>query len=88
MTPAPIALVAACLGGLVTALALVLGVLNLVAGTTRPDMLSLAGSVVVLPAGLVALAAGFYVGRRVWATLRPPADSPAEPPPETEDGAP
>jgi len=84
MTPAPVALVLAGLGGAVTALVLVLGVLNLVAGTTGPDMLSLAGAVVVLPAGLVALAAGLYVGRRVWATLRPP---PA-PPPETEDGAP
>jgi hypothetical protein len=85
MTPAPVALVAACLGGLATALVLLLGVLSLVGGTTRPDMLALAGPVVILPAGLVALAAGLYAGRRLWATLRPPA---APPPPEPEDGAP
>jgi hypothetical protein len=78
--PAPVALAAAILGGLSTAAVLLLGVLNLVGGTTRPEMLGLAGPVVILPAGLVALAAGLYAGRRLWATLRPgAADTPPEP---------
>ncbi|MDY0013968.1 MAG: hypothetical protein RBS40_13870 [Rhodocyclaceae bacterium] len=73
--PAPIALVAAALGGLVTAGVLLVGLLSLVGGTTEPGMLGVAGAVVILPAGLVALAAGFYAGRRLWATLRPATDT-------------
>ena len=84
MMPAPLALLAAIVGGLATALVLLLGVLNLVGGTTRPEMLGLAGPVVILPAGLVALAAGLYAGRRMWAMLRPPPETPAE----TDDGTP
>lgn len=85
MTPAPLALLAAVMGGLCTAAVLLLGVLSLVGGTTRPDMLAIAGPVVILPAGLVALAAGLYAGRRVWATLRPaPANETLT---ETDDGA-
>jgi hypothetical protein len=77
--PAPLALLAAVLGGLAIAAVLLLGVLSLVGGTTRPEMLGLAGPVVILPAGLVALAAGLYAGRRLWATLRPGlADTPSE----------
>lgn len=83
--PPVLALVAAVVGGLATALVLLLGVLSLVGGTTRPDMLGLAGPVVILPAGLMALAAGLYAGRRVWATLRPPADNT---PTEPDDGTP
>lgn len=83
--PAPLVLLAALVGGLATALVLLLGVLSLVGGTTRPDMLGLAGPVIILPAGLVALAAGLYVARRVWATLRPP---PEQLSPDTDDGAP
>lgn len=82
--PAPLALLFAVMAGSSTTLILLLGVLNLVGGTTRPDMLSLAGAVVVLPAGLVALAAGLYAGRRMWAMLRPPPETPAE----TNDGMP
>jgi hypothetical protein len=78
-------MLAAMVGGLTTAAVLLLGVLSLVGGTTQPGMLDLAGPVVILPAGLVALAAGLYAGRRVWATLRPP---PADSPPESDDGAP
>jgi protein-S-isoprenylcysteine O-methyltransferase Ste14 len=85
MTPAPLALLAAIVGGLATALVLLLGVLSLVGGTTRPEMLGLAGPVVILPAGLVALAAGLYAGRRLWATLRPPAETAI---PESDDGSP
>jgi hypothetical protein len=81
--PAPVALLAATIGGLMTAAVLLLGVLNLVGGTTQPDMLPLAGPVVILPAGLVALAAGLYAGRRLWATLQPPADAAT---PESDDG--
>jgi hypothetical protein len=80
MTAAPVAFLAAVAGGLATAVVLLLGVLSLVGGTTRPDMLALAGLVVILPAGLVALAAGLYAGRRLWATLRPSAaDTPSQP---------
>jgi len=86
--PAPLALLAAVLSGLSTTLILLLGVLNLVGGTTRPEMLSLAGPVVVLPAGLVALAAGLYAGRRMWAILRPSAEAPADPSSATDDGTP
>lgn len=83
--PALVALLAAVAGGLATAAVLLLGVLSLVGGTTRPEMLALAGPVVILPAGLVALAAGLYTGRRVWATLRPaPPDTETNP----DDGAP
>lgn len=79
LLPAPVALLAAVLGGLATAAVLLLGVLNLVGGTTRPEMLSLAGPVVILPAGLMALAAGFYAGRRLWTILRPSSSTPPEP---------
>lgn len=85
LTPAPVALLAAIVGGLATAAVLLLGVLSLVGGTTRPEMLALAGPVVILPAGLVALAAGLYAGRRLWATLRPDA---AETPSQPDDESP
>ena len=80
--PAPVAAVMAVVGGLVTSAVLLLGVLSLTSATTEQDMLTVASAVVVLPAGLVVAAIGFYVARRVFVTLHPPAIDP------TDDGNP
>lgn len=74
--PVPLALLMAVAGGAVTALVLLIGVLQLTAATTEAHMMSMAGAVVVLPVGLILLAAAFYVGRRVYVTLRPPPFDP------------
>ena len=85
MIPVGLARLAALVAGFVTAVVLIFAVLSLVGGKTRPEMLGIAGPVVILPAGLVALAAGLYAGRRVWALLGPP---PPRLPDETfSDGA-
>lgn len=73
--PAALVAVAAIIGGVVTSAVLLVGLLSLVGSTTQPGMLGLAGPVVILPAGLVAVAAGFYTARRLWATLRRPTGS-------------
>jgi len=70
--PVPLALLMAVAGGAVTSVVLLVGALSLTGATTQAHMMSVAGAVVVLPAGLIILAAGFYVGRRVFVTLRPP----------------
>jgi hypothetical protein len=76
--PAPLALLVAAAGGAVTSLVLLMGVLSLTGATTEAHLMSLAGVVVVLPVGLVLIAAGFYVARRVYVTLRPPPFDPSE----------
>ncbi|MBL8446461.1 MAG: hypothetical protein JNJ44_03505 [Zoogloeaceae bacterium] len=85
MIPVVLARLAALLAGVATAVVLLVAVLSLVGGTTRPEMLGLAGPVVILPAGLVALAAGLYAARRVWALLGPPP--PVLPDDSSSDGA-
>lgn len=77
--PAPLALMVAVFGGVMTSLVLFLGVLSLTASTTEAHMLSLASAVVVLPLTLILGAIGVYVARRVYVTLRPPpSDAPDE----------
>jgi len=70
--PGPLALLMAVAGGAVTSLVLLLGALSLTSATTQAQMMSVAGAVVLLPVALIVLAAGFYVARRVYVTLRPP----------------
>jgi FtsH-binding integral membrane protein len=70
--PGPLALLTAVVGGAVTSVVLLVGAVSLTGATTQAHMMSLAGAVVVLPVGLIILAAGFYVARRVYVTLRPP----------------
>jgi len=70
--PGPLALLMAVAGGALTSVVLLVGAMSLTGATTQAHMMSLAGAVVVLPAGLIILAAGFYVARRVYVTLRPP----------------
>jgi len=70
--PGPLALLMAVAGGAVTSVVLLVGAMSLTGATTQAHMMSLAGAVVVLPVGLIILAAGFYVARRVYVTLRPP----------------
>ncbi|MCB1959543.1 MAG: hypothetical protein KDE68_03290 [Rhodocyclaceae bacterium] len=76
--PAPVAAALAALGGLVTSAVLLVGLLSLTASTTELHMRGVASAVVVLPAGLVVAAIGFYVARRVFATLHPPSFDPSE----------
>ena len=70
--PAPLALLMAVAGGIVTGVVLLVGALSLTGATTAAHMMSLASAVVVLPVGLIIIAAGCYVARRVYVTLRPP----------------
>ena len=70
--PAPLAMIVAVFGGLMTSAVLFLGVLSLTASTTEAKLQSLASAVVVLPLTLVLGAVGVYVARRVYVTLRPP----------------
>ncbi|TVO68470.1 hypothetical protein [Denitromonas ohlonensis] len=79
--PAPVAGVIAAIGGAVTGLVLLIGVLSITSATTEQHMLSVASAIVVLPVGLIVLAASVYVARRVYHTVRPPLYE--EPP---EDG--
>lgn len=68
----PLALLVAVFGGAVTSAVLIVGALSLTASTTQAHMMSVAGAVVVLPVGLIILAIGFYVARRVYVSVRPP----------------
>jgi hypothetical protein len=68
--PPGLAALAAALGGLITAGVLLFAVLSLAGFKTSAAMLPLTASLVVLPLGLITLAAGFYVARRIWASLR------------------
>ncbi|TVT51137.1 MAG: hypothetical protein FHP94_02195 [Denitromonas halophila] len=79
--PAPVAGVIAAIGGAVTGLVLLIGVLSITSATTEQHMLSVASAIVVLPVGLIVLAASVYVARRGYHTVRPPLYE--EPP---EDG--
>ena len=72
--PAPLAGLIAVVGGAVTGAVLLIGVLSITSATTQPHMQSMAGVLVVLPVGLIVLAASVYVARRVYHTVRPPLD--------------
>jgi len=76
--PAPLALLMAMFGGVVTSAVLLVGALSLTASTTQAQMMPMASAVVVLPVGLIVAAIGFYVARRVYVTLRPPPIDPDE----------
>ncbi|MEZ5628755.1 MAG: hypothetical protein R3E34_14715 [Rhodocyclaceae bacterium] len=70
--PAPLAGLIALVGGAVTGVVLLIGVLSITSATTEQHMLSVASAIVVLPVGLIVLAASVYVARRVYHTVRPP----------------
>ncbi|QID19422.1 hypothetical protein G3580_18450 [Nitrogeniibacter mangrovi] len=76
--PGPLALLIAVAGGAATGAVLLVGALSLAAANTDADMMSLTGAVVILPVSLIILAAGFYVGRRVYVGLRPPPVDPQQ----------
>ncbi|KAA3654813.1 MAG: hypothetical protein DWQ11_03175 [Proteobacteria bacterium] len=78
--PAPLAGLIALVGGAVTGAVLLIGVLSITSATTEQHMLSVASAIVVLPVGLIILAASVYVARRVYHTVRPPRyeDSPQD----------
>ena len=80
--PAPLALLVALIGGAVTGLVLLIGVLSVTSATTEQHMMNLASVVVVLPVSLIVLAASVYVARRVYLVVRPPVieDEPADGP--------
>src|SRR5690606_32503941 len=61
--PAPLAGLIALVGGAVTGVVLLIGVLSITSATTEQHMLSVASAIVVLPVGLIVLAASVYVAR-------------------------